>query len=67
MQIWEKIKMLRLSNNFTQNYVAFYLNITQPAYHKIECGKTKISFDRLTQIAKLYNIEVTEIISSKKD
>lgn len=65
MQIWEKIKMLRLSKNLTQDYVAFYLDITQPAYHKIECGKTKLSFERLEQLAKLYELNVIDIIDSK--
>lgn len=57
--------MLRLSKNLTQDYVAFYLDITQPAYHKIECGKTKLSFERLEQLAKLYELNVIDIIDSK--
>jgi transcriptional regulator with XRE-family HTH domain len=64
MQIWDKIRMLRLSKNLSQDYVAFYLDISQPAYHKVESGKTKLSYERLEKLAKLYEVNITEIINS---
>lgn len=63
MQIWDKIRMLRLRKNLSQDYVAFYLDISQPAYHKVECGKTRLSFERLEKLAKLYDVNISEIIN----
>ncbi len=64
MQIWEKIRMLRHSKSLTQNYVAFYLDITQPAYHKIECGKTKLTYDRMKKLAELFEVKISDLTDS---
>lgn len=64
MQIWEKIRVLRHAKSLTQNYVAFYLDITQPAYHKIESGKTKLTYDRLKKLADLFEVKMSDLIDS---
>jgi DNA-binding protein len=38
------------------------LDLTPQAYSKIESGKTKLSLDRIQQIAQILNIDVTELI-----
>ena len=65
MSIGEKLKALRLKQNFTQDYVAFCLDITQPAYHKMENGKTIINLKRLEELAALYNVKVVDILGSE--
>jgi len=59
----EKLKALRLTKNWSQESIAHELNISLPAYSKIERGITDISLGRLTQIAKLFNISVIELLS----
>src|SRR5690606_37952613 len=59
-----KLKILREGNNYTQEYVADYLDISQNAYSLLEKGKTKITLDRLESLAKLYHMEPAELISN---
>lgn len=57
----KKIKMLREINNYTQQYVANELDISQNAYSLIEKGLTKLTLDRLDQIALFYKINVIDL------
>ena len=52
MEIGEKLRRLRVKKNFTQDYIAFCIGITQPAYHKIENGKTKVFKGDITILGK---------------
>ncbi|QHT66803.1 helix-turn-helix transcriptional regulator [Rhodocytophaga rosea] len=63
MKIGNKIRKLRELRNFTQEYMAAQLNLSQTAYCKIEKDETKVSIVRLEQIAKILSISVKEILS----
>jgi transcriptional regulator with XRE-family HTH domain len=52
-----KIRFLRDSKNWSQEYVAEKLNITQTAYSKLESGQTKLTTERITQLAILFNVD----------
>lgn len=58
----KKIKMLREINNYTQQYVANELDISQNAYSLIEKGLTKLTLDRLDQIAAFYKVQVADFL-----
>lgn len=51
-----KLKEIRLKNNYTQEYVASELGITQKAYSKLENGQTCLSQDKIIKLVKIYNI-----------
>ncbi len=51
-----KLKEIRIKNNFTQVYVAFELGISQKAYSKIENEQTRLTHEKIKIIAKLYNV-----------
>ena len=57
------IRNKREYRNYTQEYLAFKLNISQNAYSKIELGHTKITVERLFQIAEVLEFDVVELIS----
>lgn len=61
--IEEKIKNIRELKNFTQDYIAERLGVTQAAYSKIESGATKISYAKIVDIAKILEIEVEELLA----
>jgi transcriptional regulator with XRE-family HTH domain len=61
----KKIKNLRELNNYTQSYVADYLEISQNAYSLIEKGATKITLDRLEALAQLYKLSPAELINEE--
>lgn len=57
----ERIRLLRLKNQWTQEEVAKRLYISIPAYSKIETGVTDLNLSRLEQIGKVFNLTVVEL------
>lgn len=57
-----KVKAQREYLNFSQEYVAYELGISQPAYAKIENGNTKIKIERLIKLVEILKIELHEVI-----
>jgi transcriptional regulator with XRE-family HTH domain len=58
------IRYKREHRNYTQEYLAAKLDISQNAYSKIELGYTKITVERLFQIADVLGYNVFELIES---
>jgi transcriptional regulator with XRE-family HTH domain len=58
--IRERRTCLRLS----QTYMAQTLKITQNAYSKMETAKTKLSLERLYEIAGILDIQPKQLITS---
>ncbi|WPC14417.1 helix-turn-helix transcriptional regulator [Riemerella anatipestifer] len=48
-----KLKEIRLKNNYTQEYIASELGITQKAYSKLENGQTCLSQDKIMKLVKI--------------
>jgi transcriptional regulator with XRE-family HTH domain len=59
----DNIKDRRHTLNLSQMYMASKLRITQNAYSKIEMAKTKMSVERLYEIAKILNIPARRLIN----
>jgi transcriptional regulator with XRE-family HTH domain len=57
------IRSKREYRNYTQEYLAAKLRISQNAYSKIELGYTKITVERLFQIAEVLEFSVAELIN----
>lgn len=62
-KIENKIRNIRELKNLTQEYMADKLGISQAAYSKIENGNTKVSYDKLQDIAKIMGVKVEDIQS----
>ncbi|KQB98975.1 helix-turn-helix domain-containing protein [Pedobacter sp. Hv1] len=61
--IGKNIRQLRQKNGWSQGEVAKRLQISIPAFSKIETGITDINISRLDQIADLFEVSTLEIIS----
>ena len=57
------IRKRREMRNYTQEYLAYKLNISQNAYSKIELGYTKITVERLFAIADILEFDVIDFIN----
>ena len=57
------IRKVREFRHYTQDYLAAKLGISQNAYSKIELGYSKITLDRLFQIADVLEVEVIQLIA----
>jgi len=56
------IRDKREYRNYTQEYLAAKLEISQNAYSKIELGYTKITVERLFQIAEVLGFPISELL-----
>lgn len=56
------VRKVREYRNYTQDYLAAKLEISQNAYSKIELGYSKITLDRLFHIAQILEVEVTQLL-----
>ena len=57
-----KIKELRTKKGYSHEYMAHQLNMSQPAYSKIEKNETVLSVDRLFKIAEILETSVNDIL-----
>jgi transcriptional regulator with XRE-family HTH domain len=60
--IHQKIKGLREMRNYTQEYMAEVLSISQRAYSSLENGQTQLTVDRLVDVAEALQVNIGEII-----
>lgn len=66
MKTTEKIRKQREDLDWTQEEMAEKLNLTANGYAKIERGETRLYLDRLEQIAQVFNVDITELLSDKE-
>lgn len=62
----KKIRKYRERLDYSQEFMASELGISQPAYAKIEKGSTKINIERLVNIAKILNVEPQKLLDDSK-
>ncbi len=61
-KIGKNIKKFRELKNYTQEYMASQLEMTQGGYGKIERGDTDISLSKIESISKVLEISLFDII-----
>jgi transcriptional regulator with XRE-family HTH domain len=54
--VGEKIRLQRVMKKYSQEYMAFMLEISQPAYSKIERDETELTIQRIFDIAEILEI-----------
>lgn len=62
MGVGLKIKKLRELRNFSQEFMANSLGLSQTGYGKIERDLTDLSINRLQQIAKVLDVDYKQIL-----
>ncbi|MBD3949235.1 helix-turn-helix transcriptional regulator [Tuanshanicoccus lijuaniae] len=61
--MFTRIKDLRISNAYKQDYVADYLALSQSAYSRIENGASEITGSVLVKLATLYQVPVDYLLN----
>lgn len=56
-----QIKKMRKINDYTQEFVADKIGVTQTIYSQKENGKVKFSINEALKLAKLYDTTVEEL------
>lgn len=67
IQIGKNIKLLRHKQGWNQSVMAMHLDISIPAYSKIESGTTIVNMTRLKQLADLFNITILDLITQNEE
>jgi transcriptional regulator with XRE-family HTH domain len=62
MEVYEKIRFLRESKNWSQEEMAEKLNMSLSGYTKVERGDTKISIPKLKKIAEVLETDLLELM-----
>ena len=58
----ERIRKLRRTKDYSQQFMADMLGISQNAYSKLESGKTPINLDRLCEVSQLLQIDAGDLL-----
>jgi len=64
-EIGKRIKTLRQQRDWSQSDIAKLLNISVPAFSKIESDVTDVNISRLNQIAETFGVPVIDLISTQ--
>ncbi len=67
MDLHDKIKVIRLSKNYTQSFLADELEIDVTNYSRLERGESSISVDRLRKIAKILEVSTSFLLNDIED
>lgn len=59
----QKFKILRQRRNLNQKHMAELLEVSIPAYSKLETGITDPNFSRIQQIAKVHEIDIRQLLA----
>ncbi|WDF46019.1 helix-turn-helix transcriptional regulator [Chryseobacterium sp. KACC 21268] len=59
----KSIRKIRREKDFTQEYMAFEMGISQKAYSDIENSKVKINLDILNKISTILRIKPSDVCS----
>lgn len=62
MPIAAKIRVQRMIKGYSQEYMAFRLNISQNAYSKLERGETELTVRRFYEIAEILEISIDSLL-----
>lgn len=63
MSLPKTIKLLRETKNWTQEFVAEQLEMSPNGYARMERGETALVHDKLVEIAKIYQITLSDLMS----
>jgi transcriptional regulator with XRE-family HTH domain len=64
-ELSKKIRLLRHQKNWSQEEISKRLNISIPAYSKIETSITDINITRLRELAAIFDLSLVELLTFK--
>ncbi|ACA30794.1 helix-turn-helix domain-containing protein [Histophilus somni] len=66
MAMHNKIRLMREVRQWSQEEMAHKMNMSLSGYAKIERGETKLHYDKLVQIARIFNMNLADLIDIDK-
>ncbi len=65
-EILDKIRQIRLSRGYTQEYMADKLGIDTVNYGRIERGQSKLTIDRFLRICEILDVKPIDLLNNEK-
>jgi transcriptional regulator with XRE-family HTH domain len=65
--VQQSLRKYRLEKNYSQEYMAFQLNLSQTSYGRIENGKTPLTIEMLEKILLILNIDLLVFLNKAKE
>lgn len=62
----DKIRMMREFRQLSQEDMAEKMNMSPSGYAKIERGETRLQYDKLVQIAQIFNVSLSDLVDNDK-
>ncbi|PRJ53666.1 helix-turn-helix domain-containing protein [Haemophilus influenzae] len=66
MGMHDKIRMMRELRQLSQEDMAEKMNMSPSGYAKIERGETRLQYDKLVQIAQIFNVSLSDLVDNDK-
>ncbi|HHF4486408.1 TPA: helix-turn-helix domain-containing protein [Haemophilus influenzae] len=66
MGMHDKICMMRELRQLLQEDMAEKMNMSPSGYAKIERGETRLQYDKLVQIAQIFNVSLSDLVDNDK-
>ncbi len=66
MRMYDKIRMMRELRQLSQEDMAEKINMSPSGYAKIERGETRLQYDKLVQIAQIFNVSLSDLVDNDK-
>jgi len=60
------LRNARLMRNYSQEYMALQLKISQNAYSKMEMGRTRITVESVFKIAGILEVDIHTLLNIKQ-
>jgi transcriptional regulator with XRE-family HTH domain len=64
--VQKSLRKYRLEKNYSQEYMASQLNLSQTSYSRIENGKTPLTVEMLEKILVILNIDLLIFLNKAK-
>jgi len=64
--VQKSLRKYRLEKNYSQEYMASQLNLSQTSYGRIENGKTPLTIEMLEKILLILNIDLLVFLNKAK-
>ena len=66
MGMHDKIRMMRELRQLSQEDMAEKMNMSPSGYAKIERGETRLQYEKLVQIAQIFNVSWSDLVDNDK-
>lgn len=66
MGMHDKIRMMKELRQLSQEDMAEKMNMSPSGYAKIERGETRLQYDKLVQIAQIFNVSLSDLVDNDK-